>query len=215
MLRETALAWVQANCPLRALQRDVGQFLDASAARGHDCWMVIGRDLTRRRQPFLLQCFADELFVFQLTEQQAAARDVGPAGLLQGSNPRKLGVRADPPLVAIERFEVEGHALTCRQPIVGRLRYDVGAGIASDVCVRLDYALGRDSHTAWDYTHRALQGRGELEVRFLPIAPEPVAAVGFRGPLALFVHVVEVREPVGSLHHRPVSNAAATLVDVR
>lgn len=214
MLSETANAWVQANCPNPKLRQDVAAAIATAQAERSDCWFIFGSKLTRRLVPYLLHCFGDEMFVFQLTEAQAAARGVKPGVLCSARHRHPLDDAPPKPIVSVERFELKDAVLSQSQPIIGRVHYEVRANFTGRVGVRLDYALGESSRTAWDYTERPLWGKGMLDVAFMPIAPEAAAATDFRGPLAMFVHLVDAGGPPGSRPRRPISNIGAALVEI-
>jgi hypothetical protein len=43
-----------------------------------DSWFAVGQALTRERVPYMIHCFAGELFIFQLTKAQAAGLMLAP-----------------------------------------------------------------------------------------------------------------------------------------
>jgi hypothetical protein len=214
MLRDTAIAWVRNNCSNPKLLEDFASFVDEAAAKRANCRFIFGSGLTRREAPFLVHSFGNEMFIFQLSEAQAAARGAKPGVLASMRYPHPLEESPNKPILSIERFELQDAVFAQPRPIIGRVHYEMPAGLTGNVCVRLDYLLESGNQTAWDYTRWPLWGKGVLDVKFSPIALKAAFVTDLKGPVVMFVHLVEVTEPVGSPPRRPISNTGAALVDI-
>ena len=211
-----AINWVKANCTHPKAVKDLSQFLFDATAAGVNCWFLSGRSLCRSGHATLVHCFAGELFVFPLSDAQAAIRGVDRNGMCTGRSPYSLPFVGKPEKIAIslDRLELLKPAITQTTPIVGRVHYEVLASGGVPWCVRMDYQLGADHRHAWDYPQRPLWGKGMLDVSFLPIAPEPSVATTFKGPLALFVRLCAMSPPEQADSRPAISNTVGTLVEV-
>jgi hypothetical protein len=111
-------------------------------------------------------------------------------------------------------LELLNPTLRIDQPMNARVDIEVAAPFTGMYAVRLDYAPGQVSHAAWAYPNCPLSGRTSLEVTFAPVAPQPGVTPPFAGPLAIFVHLVEMSHPTEPKPSRPISDTAATMVEI-
>lgn len=137
-LRDLAIAWVQATCPRLDVQQNFLQHLDHAIHRGATCSFMIGRELTKSDKPFLVYCFRDELFAFELSPEQSARLNVTDNMLVCAESPRvNEPVPTVEPLVWLEDVEVDNAAsLNRSQPITGTLRYRTKEFIAEPLAIR-------------------------------------------------------------------------------
>jgi hypothetical protein len=215
-LFRAAATWVKSNCTNPKLVRDVLRSLFDAKAAGVNCWFLIGGGLIRSGAASLVHCFAGELFVFQLTDAQAALRGVERQGVLTGRD-RAPSMGTQAPVsaaISLDRLELLTPTITRTTPLVGRLHYEVLANRSGPWCVRLDYQMREQYRHAFDYPQRPLWGKGMLDLSFLPIAPEPGVATDFKGPLALFVRVFDMTPAREHDSWRAISNTVATLAEV-
>jgi hypothetical protein len=107
-LRELAAAWVRANCPNPAVQRDFLRHLDRAMQRGVGCSFLIGRELTKSAKPTLVACHCGELFAFDLTLRRAERLHVNGDMLVcsQGATCQDHGSKPEP-LIWLEEGEVD------------------------------------------------------------------------------------------------------------
>jgi hypothetical protein len=215
-MQGAAANWVKSNCNNPQLVKDVLRLLFDANADGVNCWFLIGSGLIHSGKASLVHCFVGELFVFELTDAQAALRGVDRQGMCVGRGRGPLPEMRPPATIAIslDRLELQNTTITPTTRFVGRVHYQVLADGGGPWCVQLDYELGNQHHRAWDYPERPLWGKGMLDVSFSPIAPQPNAAQSFKGPLALFVHLCGVPRPEQADLRPAISNTVATLTDV-
>ena len=88
-LRELAAAWVRANFPFPTVQTEFLQHLDRAMKRGVSCSFRIGSLLTKNRKPFIIYCFRDEFFAFEITVEQAARLKLEAGELLSAESRRQ------------------------------------------------------------------------------------------------------------------------------
>jgi hypothetical protein len=212
----SAARWVKSNCNNPKLVKDLLRFLFDASAAGVNCWFLVGGGLIRSGSASLVHCFVGELFVFQLTDAQAAIQGVDRQGMCLGRGRVPLPQVQSPVSIAIslEGIDLLTSKITQTTPFIGRLHYEVLADGGGPWCVRMDYEMGNQHRHAWDYPKRPLWGKGMLDFSFLPIAPDPSVATNFKGPLALFVRLCAMSPPEQSESRRAISNTVATLVDV-
>lgn len=211
-----AVNWVRGNCIYPEAIRDLSRSLSDADAAGADCWFVIGGDLVRSAHATLVHWCAGELFVFPLTDAQAAARGVGRNGMRIDRTasrpdlaPPRVGMA-----ISLERLELRDAAVSETTRLFARVHYEVLANGGSPWCARIDFDLPGRHQAGWDYPERPLWGKGMLDISFPPIAREPAQATNFKGPLAVFVRLCAVASPRRPEGRPPISNAVAGLVDV-
>ena len=211
-----AVTWIKANCTHPKAVKDLSRFLFDADAAGVNCWFLASRGLCRSDHATPVHCFAGELFVFPLSDEQAAVRGVDHNGMCTGRSPYSLPMVGKPQNMAIslDRLEFLKPVITQTTPIVGRVHYEVLANGGGPWCVRMDYQLGAQHQHAWDYPERPLWGKGMLDISFIPIASEPSVATNFKGPLALFVRLCAMSPPEQADSRPAISNAVGTLVEV-
>src|SRR5258706_14716344 len=114
MLVDVAIGWVRANCLDPKLRSDLSQKLKDAMQRRVDCWFAVGPVLTRERTAYMIHCFAGELFIFQLTAEQAAAVLPAPHALASSVDQRPPGLnqRANPALLSVSDLQVDRAVLT-------------------------------------------------------------------------------------------------------
>src|SRR5437764_636631 len=141
-----AINWVKANFSLPNVASDLRQFLFDSHAAGVNSWFIAGGGLLRSGQPTLVHCFADELFVFALTEQQAASRGVERNGILRGQSPLAMSIIRAPqaPMISLERLEFHQSTVTQSTPLVGRVHYRVLGNGRGPSCGRMEFQMKGD-----------------------------------------------------------------------
>jgi hypothetical protein len=125
IVRDLALAWVQAHCFSSDVRKVFLEDLDRALARSVGCSFILGRELTQCGRPYLVYCFCGELFTFPLTPRQAARLKVGDATLISAGGAAEQHHDPRPePLVRLEGVEVDGaESLDRETPIKGTLRY--------------------------------------------------------------------------------------------
>jgi hypothetical protein len=211
-----AVNWVRAECISPELARQTAHFLNACSAAGLDCSFVVGGALTRSGNAGVLNCFAGEVFVHQLTDAQAAAMGVARDGTCCTHSNKRSQVMRPPPRVALSlgRLEMLGPTLTPTTPIVGRLEYQLLGGEPEAWCLRLDYSLGQMTRVARDFRQPPLWGKGVLDIAFESMAAVGPVPPGLKGPAVMFARIIELSRPNDLGPGCPVSNAAAAMVEV-
>lgn len=109
MLKDAAINWVRANCRDPKLGADFSRKLNNVLQRRVACWFAIGQSLTGERQPYMIHCFADELFIFQLSNAQAKGLMLAPDAMCSSFDPRPAAARQKvlPRIVSISRFDLK------------------------------------------------------------------------------------------------------------
>ncbi len=83
-MQGAAATWVRSNCTNPKMVREVLRFLFDANAADVNCRLLIGGGLIRSGAAMLVHCFGGELFVFQLTDAQAAMQGVERRGMCLG-----------------------------------------------------------------------------------------------------------------------------------
>jgi hypothetical protein len=134
----TLAAWVQVNCPANVVQKVVLDSALRAEPQRHDYHVAIGGRLTKSGQPYLVQSYGGNLFVFALTEEQLHHYGISEMQTRFFDDDQRRVLAADPTLI-VEGFEVES-ADECGwfKPIQGRCRYRSEARLPENLCVRME-----------------------------------------------------------------------------
>lgn len=217
MLIDAAMGWVKGNCPDPKLRADLKRKMKDAMQRRVDCWFGIGPVLTRERLPYLIHCYAGELFIFQLMPEQAAAILPRPNALGSSLDQRAPGSnrRAEQMLVSLSDLEVDRPVLTPHDPVTGSVQYEVLGELPAEYCLRLDYQLGLPDAVSWFCPEQILSGSGRIRFIFNRLADSVWPSVRcYQGPAALFLRVFTRPAKDETAERRPISNTCGALVQV-
>jgi len=216
MLKDAAINWVRANCSDPKLRADFSRKLSDVLQRRVACWFAIGQALTREREPYMIHCFADELFIFQLSNAQSKGLMLAPDAMCSSFDPRPAAPRqkALPRVVSISRFQLEKPVLTAADRIAGAVSYELEGEVPPALCLRLDCSLGLSGdETSWLPIELTAGPPGRDSFSFAPLRESlwPLALM-HRGPLAVFLRVCIDSDTV--VQRSPISNTCGTLLDI-
>jgi hypothetical protein len=215
MLRDTAIAWIHANLPHPVFQRDFEKHFDEATAVGLNFYLMIGRGLTTDGKLRLLHFFGGELFIFELTQQQAMGFHLKPGEVMWGTGRSKdCSESIEEPPVTLRDLEIEGSdSLHRESPIIAHVSYDLGSN--RDPCVfRLDYDVpGAGSVIAWHYIDGLLELKGRIRCAFSPMELV-LSGKNISGPVALFMRLFTLPDSKNTDDRKPISNTAGALVTV-
>jgi hypothetical protein len=216
MLKDAAINWVRANCRDPKLRADFTRKLSDVLQRRVACWFAIGQALTRERQPYMIHCFADELFIFQLSLAQAKGLMLAPDAMCSSFDPRPTAPRQKvlPRMLSISQFELDKPALTEADRITGSVAYELESELPPSLCLRLDCSLGLSGdETSWVPLDLTAGPPGRAYFSFAPLRESvwPLALM-HRGPLAVFLRVCI--DSNAMVQRYPISNTCGTLIDI-
>ncbi|HXE53032.1 MAG TPA: hypothetical protein VN541_08460 [Tepidisphaeraceae bacterium] len=194
-----------------------GKLKDALQRR-IDCWFAVGQALTKERAPYMIHCFAGELFIFQLSPAQAAGLMLAPNALCDSRDPRGSS-RDSRPLdtpVSLMRFELDRPTLRPRERIDGAVEYEIEGHAAINYCLRLDYLLGlAGDEVIWATPPQPLEPSGKIRFSFDPPRESVWPFVQLhRGPIAVFLQMYSRSRLEEVTARHPISNTCGTLIDV-
>ena len=121
---------------------------------GVNCSFMIGRNLMKSGKPFLVSCFGDEFFAFELSPRQATRLGIVPNTLVSARGLQKNSLVPRPaPTIWLEQIEVNQAAAIDRGlPISGTLRYRTDQFTLDPLALRIFVEPpGRTNRT--DYFH--------------------------------------------------------------
>lgn len=124
ILREMATLWAGANIPCADVQATFIQRLEKAIQRRVTCSFIIGRKLTKSNKPFLVYGFRGELFVFELSPEQATRLGLKEDRMRCADSVRPAAWNAIEPSVRLENIKVESSTELSREArITGSLSY--------------------------------------------------------------------------------------------
>jgi hypothetical protein len=214
MLRDAALAWIRANVSDQRFHQDFERHFDQATEERSNCFLALGPGLARNGKPHLIHCFCGELFVFEMSPLQALKYKLTPWQVMWG-----ISKRADQnnpiaePVIAISNLEIEqSDNLPVDQPIIANISYDTN-GVQLGPCVfRLDYEVPPlRSTVGWHYVDQRIPARGRIRCQFAPVK-KPNLEMQESGPLAMFLRLCTLPDPLSVENRQPISNSAAELV---
>jgi hypothetical protein len=198
-LRELAKTWVKANCPSTDLQNDFLKRLDDALQRGVGCSFIVGRELTKSTQPYLVCGYCGEFFAFQLTPSQATRMKVQDRSLVTSVGGRPHNHEPHPePLVQLTGVKIDNAEQLDRSArIAGSLSISSGQLWAMPLAVQV-VCEAPGSNSVILCHHFGHLPRGEDTLRFsLPPLIDLKDSEGrpFAGLLPLFIQIGIVGEP--------------------
>lgn len=218
MLKNAAINWVRANCSDPKLRADFSRKITDVLQRRVDCWFAVGQALTRGRVPYMIHCFAGELFIFQISKAQAAGLMLAPDAMASSSDPHPAPPRQNPVqrVMSISNFQLDKAVLTAADRITGSFTYEIEAETPTAYCLRLDCSLGLSGdETGWAFPDQPLSASGQIHFSFDPLRESvwPLALI-HRGPLAVFLRVCALPDTGDVSVRNPIRNTGGTLVDI-
>ncbi|HUG91647.1 MAG TPA: hypothetical protein VML55_12475 [Planctomycetaceae bacterium] len=216
-------SWAQSVSPAGDVCRAIVSNARKAEQQRHNCHFLIGAKLTRSGRAHLVHCYDGELFVFELTRDQAAREKMlGRVMQFVVDGPRPS---ADAPAaIHLEHLDIDqADDLPPTSPITGRCRCVVDAPRLDGVCLCLEMALRtsrqqprkrRDS--LYFYPPALVAGDATIPFQFaavrspddsIPPAPGQVAAGFLR-----FCTAPDPKRPDGGV---PLSNALGALLTFR
>lgn len=217
MLEDLANAWLNANCPMPKVRRDLVRELLGAERKGSNFSAAIGRNLTKSHKPYLVCGYAGELFVFELNQRQAGSLEAKDNTVTFHGFGRPELLRGPPPVVRLDDFHLD--PISNRKdtdPISGECRYSVAAHLPIPYAAMAAYELGPSRFVAsWCYPFDQLQAPGGvMRLQFPPIRfPDDPDATPWTGSTVIFVRLCLTVDSKSSEGRLPISNACAALLD--
>jgi hypothetical protein len=195
---------------------DFVRHFDGAATTGVNYHVIVGGALTTDGKPYRIDCFAGELFVFELSGAQLSAVGVAAnsAKMHSGKFLDRLAL-VEKPLVTLSRLEVEDEAnLAADKPVVANVLYKLCGEPRAPIMARLDYDLpsGR-SVRCFHSLNSPRAGQGRLQCSFSKLGHE-FSNKPAPFPVAVFLRLFGPPEPPQGNAVIPISNACATLISV-
>lgn len=198
-LREIAKAWVKANCVSTDVQNEFLKRLDDALHRSVGCSFIVGQELTKSKQPYLVYGYCGEFFAFQLTPIQATRMKVQGRSLVASLGRKPQNHESHPePLVQLMDVKIDSAEHLDRSTrISGSLSISSGQLWAMPLAVQA-VCSSPGSNSVILYHHFDQLPRGEDVLRFsLPPLTDLKDSAGrpFAGLLAMFIQIGIVGEP--------------------
>ena len=137
----TLSAWVAANCPAAAVQKTILAAAARAEAERQDYHLTIGSLLTKSRQPYLVQTYGGNLFVFALNRDHARRCGIAAVATDFCQDSERPVIAANPTLV-IEGFEFDqSDRRKWSEPISGRCRFQSERTLPESLCLRIEFVV--------------------------------------------------------------------------
>jgi hypothetical protein len=215
----TLATWVEANCPDEAVQKNILKQADGAETDRHDYQVLIGGPLTKSGKAYLVRSYGGNLFVFALTDEQAAI--CGITGRVTAFCPDWIRpVLSKAPTLVIDGFEVndaDGHSWF--EPLCGSCRYHSEAAMPVYPCVRVQMILAQKRppgqvcrQTLYGYPWIP-PGTATIEFELGPVCRNAPSADYVTPQLvAVFLTVCTTPDQAHGREAVPISDALAALV---
>jgi hypothetical protein len=214
LLRDAAQSWVRTHVRDPKFHIEFLNHFDRSADQGRQSFVAVSAGLTTDQQPWLIHCFCNNLFLFQLSPSQAQSYDLGPNEAMWGNTGGVIPPQPPEPLpVAIGPVTVElADDLPVDHPLVAGIEFDTNGHEVGPCVVRFDYEVpGQRNCVAWFYIDFLRSGRGRINSQFLALR-KPQADLKPSGPIALFFRLCTLPDPKVVENRTPISNIVSVLV---
>ena len=218
----TLSAWVAANCPAAAVQKNILAAAARAEAAGQDYHQTIGARLTKSRQPYLVQTYGGNLFVFALTREQAGNCGISAMATSCCQDSDRPVIAANPTLV-IEGFEIDqADERGWSEPISGRCRYQSEGPLPENLCLRIEMIVrqlrppGSTSRIALYCYPWFPPGTRSIEFQLPPADPDdPPQPFVTPQTVAVYLTVCTSPDSRRGQEATPISDALGTLVTFR
>ncbi len=202
--RDRALAWLVSNAAAPAEKAiDQAKALLPPAKDGRGFTLALGEAVARSKKPALLAGWGGELFVFELSAEQARALKLGEHDVLANTFAEPAGRRPEKPTLTLSDMKLDGGS----PKLAGTVVYRRGEGGAGPRVLRVSYPAGPSLRV------RRLAGDVKGINGTLPISGPPLTADDpqLSGPVVVFI---EACSADGNEPEAVLSNAVAALVTV-
>jgi hypothetical protein len=167
ILREMATLWARTNIPYAEIQTIFFRHLEDAIRRQVTCSFTIGPMLTKSNRPFLVYGFRGELFVFELSPEQANRLGIKENGLHCGDSVRPATWnQAIEPMVRLDNISVESSTALDREArITGSLSYRSERNFLEPLALRVVCDPPGRACTTF-YLHLSLLNKPEGDIKF-------------------------------------------------
>ncbi len=202
--QDRALAWLAANAAAPAEKAiDQAKALLPPAKDGRGFTLALGEAVARSKKPALLAGWGGELFVFELSAEQAKALKLGAADLLANTFAQPAGRRPEKPTLTLSDLKLDVGS----PKLAGAVAYRRGEVSVGPIVLRLSYPAG-PSLRMRNQPAEAKEASGTLPISGPPLtADDPQLS----GPIVVFV---EACAADGNQPAAVLSNTVAALVTV-
>jgi len=213
MSRELTIAWAKCNCPDLRVVKDVVLRLDE--AKGRHIYLVVGRNLTRSKEAYLVISQRREMFAFELTPKQEANLDAHAnalGALVQAKHEDIEADAPDDPIITIANLIIENaDGLSGRETLSGQVEYQSSQPLLDGIAIRLMFQMpGGAMISHFHHPHGPLLGQGVLKFRMSPLLSDGVREL----PKTLPVFVSFCYSTIGTAPRTLISNTCAALLDM-
>ncbi|HKI30944.1 MAG TPA: hypothetical protein VKA46_03705 [Gemmataceae bacterium] len=137
-LRERALAWLAGNAASPEKVAEQGKELFAPAKDGFGFTLALGEGVLKSKKPALLAGWGGELFLFELSGEQAKSLKLGERDLRISAFPEPPGRRAEKVVFALSDLKIT----SATPKLAGTVAYRGGAAPTGPFVLRLSYPVG-------------------------------------------------------------------------
>ena len=215
-VRHRAVAWVRANSrfgPEHKIVTDTQLHFESPTGPGHGFLVKLGGGLVKSKRPTLLVGWADALFVFELTAEQARLTDLPESRPVIVPIPSADDQPRGPPQAVFASLKIEqADHIDSYQNLKGSIPFKrVGKG-SGPFALRLTYLVAKNRFRATFPLGNALAG----DRKVLEFALPSMNASGIRetGPMIVILELVGLDGVNGPGKLAVLSNPVATLVEI-
>src|SRR5579863_3425121 len=160
--------WVHANCTIEKMRQHLLNYLGKAHAQGVDCYVLLGSGFTPFGYAHWLAWVAGELFVFPLTDAQAAQIGLGEWESKQTMGDLKPYIRPSVDHVAtIHDIEMPS-VILATDPFVVEMAYEPLVDECPELwCLQIDFAFPDGWHTVCPFCPKqAMENHALVKMTF-------------------------------------------------
>lgn len=174
VLKQKSIRWLQANNPFgpkATMVMDLGEVIESQLKAGNNFSITLGPKLTKSGKSVMAGTWRDQLFVFELTDDQFKATKMKPssAQLIPGGYVGREEVLAPAPIqIGVPKL-TGGTNLDGSKEVTGEIDIDVQNEVEGPIVLRMSYsAAGRNMGKFYHLTANQLPfaGTGKAKVKF-------------------------------------------------
>lgn len=217
-LKKKTTKWLEENNafgPKHPLVKDLVGASEKTMKEGKNFSLVIGPKLTKSGKGVAMTSWGDELFTFELTDEQHKKTQNAPGGakFTEGAVVHDL-VRTPRPVLMTMVSIKDGPKVDGSKELRGEIAIDVKKEIEEKVALRLTYTIGGTATSKYFLIERRLPNSGKGTVLFTFGAMNAEKDKKGQGPV---IAIFDLCNPGDANKDEPtvLSNSRALLVDVQ
>ena len=217
-IHQQTVEWIKENNKFGVdakIVTDMTELIDRSIQAHENFLLSFGENLIQSGKPHVLASWDGQVFVFQLSPEQARRMDLKSSSVNQTTG-KMRAKREVPPLARVAQAKVTNAThLDGSQKTNGEVNCQILSPLPNNTAVRLSYSR-KGSTTSSFYYAKNLPSEGETKISFsFPAINSPSDKERFSGPLPAFLDLATINQANNNVEIKLISNTVGVLLDIQ